>query len=183
MTDIIRRHKFATVFAAAALLILLIVVFAGRRIAYAAIDFASGIRSRDKSVCTVCPDNATQIVYNGTTYQILNKKADQADIGAWTGVIRKTAVLGDQYHVLKQAKSQVDWKAQMQKLKNTMPDGGKTIVTYFNVFSLKNNDQSDMVAVDLSGGFYQAVPVEKQDGRESLIFSGDNCELSLDGLE
>lgn len=180
MTDFVRRHKLLTVFSAAALLILPGIVFAGHRIEYAAIDLLSQIRSRDKYACTVNPDNATQIVYNGATYQILNERTDPSQIGAWTGVLRKAAVLDGGYRVIWQRKSEIDWKAQMRKLADRTPVGGKYIVTYFNAFTLKSIDQDEAIAVDLSGGFYRAVPVKKQNGEPALTFSRDNSDVVLE---
>ena len=93
-----------TILLAALLVVVLILIFAGHSIGNFAIEQINQIRSKDKAVCTINPENATQIVYEGTTYQILNETVDSSKIGGWNGVFRKIVILDDHYRVLNQVK-------------------------------------------------------------------------------
>lgn len=121
MTDFIRRHQVLTILSAAVSLIIFILIFAGRFIGNFAIEQISQIKSKDKAVCTINPDNATQIVYKGTTYQILNETVDNSQIGGWNGVIRKIVLLDDRYRVLNQVKSEVDSASQVKEIEKQLP--------------------------------------------------------------
>lgn len=175
MIDFVRKHKLLTVVSSIALALVLIAVFAGRTIGNAAIEQFSQFRSQNKTVCTINPKNGTQIEYEGTLYQILNKPIPDAHLGGWNGVFRKIAVLDGQYRVIKEMKADVDSASQAAELKKHLPQGAKYVVTYFTVFSIKKTDEHSAVAVGLDKGMFQAVPVSKVTKNESAVqFRPDN---------
>ncbi len=175
MINFLRKHKVLTILSSIALALVLIAVFAGRAIGNAAIEQYSQFRDRNKTVCTVNPKNGTQIEYEGTLYQILNKPVPDAQLGGWNGVFRKIAVLDGQCRVLKEVKADVDSASQVAELKKHLPQGAKYVVTYFTVFSIKKTDEHSAVAVGLDKGMFQAVPVSKVTKNEPAVqFRPDN---------
>lgn len=158
MNDFIKNYKVLTILLTALLVIMLILIFAGHSIGNFAIEQMNQIRSKDKAVCTVNVENATQIVYKGTTYQILSETVDNSEIGGWSGVFRKIVVLDDNYHVLKQVKSEVDSTSQVKELAKHLSQDAKYVVTFFNVFTIKGINDKEAIAVNLDSGTYKAVP-------------------------
>lgn len=169
MTDFIRKHKGLTILSAVALIIILILAFAGRSIGNAAIEQMNQIRSKDKAACTINVENATQIVYEGKTYQVLNETVDDSKIGGWSGVFRKIVILDDHYRVLNQVKSDVDSTSQVKELVQHLPQGAKYVVTFFNVFTIKGINDKEAIAVNLDSGTYKAVPVGTELADETPI--------------
>ena len=143
------------------LIVVVVMFFAGHAIANAAIEQLSQYKTRNKTVCTINPQNATQIVYEGRTYQILNQKVPDSKIGGWNGVFRKVDVLDGRLCVITETKSDIDSASQVAELKKHLPRGAKYIVTYFNMFAIKGIDERTEIAVSLDKGTYQAIPVSK----------------------
>lgn len=169
MNDFIKNHKVLTILLTALLVIMLILIFAGRSIGNFAIEQMNQIRSKDKAVCTVNVENATQIVYKGTTYQILSETVDNSEFGGWSGVFRKIVVLDDNYHILKQVKSEVDSVSQVKEIAKHLPQDAKYVVTYFNAFTIKNVNENQAIAVGLASGTYKAVPAGIESAKKKSI--------------
>ena len=169
MIDILRKHKVLTVLLSVTLVVVVIMFFAGHAIGNAAIEQLSQYKTRNKTVCTVNPKNATQVVYEGRTYQILNKTVPNSKIGGWNGVFRKVDVLDGRMSVVSETKSDIDSASQVAALKKHLPRGAKYVVTYFNMFSIKGMNEHDAIAVSLDKGTYQAIPVSKATASEAAI--------------
>lgn len=169
MIDFIQKHRVLTVLLSITLIVVVVMFFAGHAIANAAIEQLSQYKTRNKTVCTINPKNATQIVYEGRTYQILNQKVPDSKIGGWNGVFRKVDVLDSRMSVVSETKSDIDSASQVAKLKKHLPRGAKYIVTYFNMFSIKGLNEHDAIAVSLDKGTYQAIPVSKVTTSEAAI--------------
>ncbi|HEX3038282.1 MAG TPA: NisI/SpaI family lantibiotic immunity lipoprotein [Oscillospiraceae bacterium] len=169
MIDFIRKHRVLTALLSVTLVVVVIMFFAGHAIGNAAIEQLSQYRTRNKMVCTINPKNATQIVYEGRTYQILNKTVPNSKIGGWNGVFRKVDVLDGHLCVITEAKSNIDSASQVAELKKHLPRGAKYIVTYFNMFAVKGIDEHTEIAVSLDKGTYRAIPVSKVTASETAI--------------
>lgn len=180
MIDFVRKHKAISILLVIFLILILVLIFAGHFIFSYAIEQFSDMRTQNKNVCTIKTDNATQINYNGITYQITNESVDKAKIGGWNGVCRKIAVLDDQFRVLKQEKSEIDYDSQIKALAKELPKGAKYIVTYYNIFSIKGEKESEAIAVNLGDGTFLAVPAGNLPaGKVPIKFDKDTCELVI----
>lgn len=169
MDEFLRRHRAFILVVAVFLLMALILIVAGRSIGCFVIDQVSLLKSRDKAVCTINTDNATQIVYKGTTYQILEETVDNSAIGGWSGVFRKVAVLDDRYRVLKQERSAVDSDSQIKQIAKQLPPKSAFVVFYFNAFTIKNVDETSEIAVNLDSGTFKAVPAGTETSTEKPL--------------
>lgn len=169
MTDFIKRHKAMTVIMSTTFIVVLILIFTGQSICNFTIEQLSQIKCRNKAVCTVNPENATQIIYKGRTYQILNQAVDNSAIGGWSGVFRKIVILDDHFRILKQIKSEVDSTSQVKDVEKDLPNGSKYVVTYFNVFTIKGVHQNQAIAVSLDRGTFKAVSAETESKDEAPI--------------
>ena len=169
MTDFVRKHRVLTILLSITLIVVLVSIFAGHTICNTVIEQINQYKIRNKTVCTVNPRNATQIVYEGETYQILNQSVPNSQIGGWNGVFRKVAVIDDRLHVIQEIKSDVDSASQVTELKKHLPQGAKYIVTYFNMFSIKGTDEHRAIAVSLDRGTYKAVPVNGLSKNEAVV--------------
>lgn len=158
MNNFIKNHMVLTTLLMALLIVVLILIFAGRSIGNFTIEQMNQMKSKDKAVCTVNVENATQIAYKGNTYQVLNETVDDSKIGGWSGVFRKIVILDDHYRVLNQVKPDVDSTSQVKELVKHLPQGAKYVVTFFNVFTIKGINDKKAIAVNLNSGTYKAVP-------------------------
>ena len=169
MIDFVRRHRALTILSSIILIAVLVMAFAGQTIWSTAIEQISQYRTRNKTVCTVNPQNATQVVYEGRTYQILNEFVPNSQIGGWNGVFRKVVVADAHLRVIKEMKSAVDCTSQVNKLKRNPPQDMKYIIVYFNEFSIKGTDERKAIAVNLDRGTYKAVPVNNISKNEDVV--------------
>ena len=168
MIDFVRRHRALTILSTIILIIVLVMAFAGQTIWSTAIEQISQYRTRNKTVCTVNPQNATQVVYEGRTYQILNEFVPNSQIGGWNGVFRKVVVADAHLRVIKM-KSDVDCTSQVNELEKNPPQGMKYIAVYFNEFSIKGTDERNAIAVNLERGIYKAVPVNALSKNDAVV--------------
>ena len=169
MIDFVRRHRALTILSTIILIVVLVMAFAGQTIWSTAIEQISQYRSRNKTVCTVNPQNATQVVYEGRTYQILNEFVPDSQISGWNGVFRKIVVADAHLRVIKEMKSDVDCTSQVDNLKRNPPKGMKYIAVYFNEFSIKGTDERNAIAVNLDRGIYKAVPVNALSKNDAVV--------------
>lgn len=169
MTDFIKKHKVLSGFAAAFLMIVLIVIFAGHTIWNFTIEQTYQMKTKNKTVCTINPQNATQINYDGQIYQILNTTVSDSEIGGWNGVIHKYAILDDRYRIRKQDNLNIDFDVQMKDVIKNLQSNDKYVVVYYNVFAIKNTDEKNMIAVGLLSGTYKAVPVDTTSAGKNAI--------------
>jgi outer membrane lipoprotein-sorting protein len=184
MTDFIRGHKTVTALLGALLILILILVFAGRSIANYTVEQISDFKSKNKDVWTINPDDATQINNNGTTYQITNEAVDNSKVGGWNGVCRKIAILDGRCRVLKQEKSKADYNSQVKALAENLPKGAKYIVAYYNIFSIKGEEEKEAIAVNLGHGTYRAVPAGAESaGKTAVKFDKDTCQAALSAVK
>ena len=169
MIDFVRRHRVLTILSSLILIVVLVLVFAGQTIWNNAIEQINQYKIRNKTVCTVNPQNATQIIYEGRTYQVLNEFVPDSQIGGWNGVFRKVVVADAHLRVIKEVKSDVDCMSQVNELERNPPQGMKYIAVYFNEFSIKGTDERNAIAVNLDRGIYKAVPVNALSKNDAVV--------------
>ena len=169
MTDFIKKHKALSVLLAVVLIALIGTIFAGQQIKSFALDSIYDIKCAGKPMCSVNPKNATQIIYKGTTYQILNETTDGSKMGGWIGGFRKLAIVDGNYHVINQSKLDVNFDSQIKNIVKNMPTNEKYVVAFFNVYSIKESDSKTAISVNLLSGNYKAVPVGSVSANEIPI--------------
>lgn len=176
MTKFMKHHKVLTAFLAIVIVIIFAFVFAGRSICNFAAEQIFTIKSNGKAYCTINPQNATQFVYKGTTYQILNETVSSSGLGRWEGYSHLIAILDSNFRVLKQVKSGADSVSQMKELMKDLPKSAKYMITFYNVFSVTGVSDKQEVAIDLFGGTYKAVPADRlSSGDMPIKYDMDTC--------
>ncbi len=169
MTDFIKKHKAFSIVLAVILIALIGTIFARQQIKSFTIDSIYDIKCAGKPMCSVNPQNATQILYKGTTYQILNETTDGSKMGGWIGGFRELAILDGNYHVVNQSKLDTDFASQIKDIIKNMPNNEKYVVAFFNVFSINKTDPKTAISVNLLNGNYKAVPVGSVSANEAPI--------------
>lgn len=128
-------------------------------------DISEEIRS-SKVSCTLNTEDATQIQYQGTKYQILNTQLSQKDdIGKWTGIILQFAALNSRNRVLAQrdiSDEQLTNSSTLRDLENELPENAKWIVPFYDVYHIIGQKESNAVAVLTGRHFYKAIPVKNE---------------------
>lgn len=133
--------------------------------------------SKDKIVCTVNEADATQIVYDEVTYQVLSETVDRSEIGGWRGVFKKITVLDENYSIINQVKMKATPTSQIKDILKDLPQKAKYIVPFYNVLSIKDTDDDEAIVVQLFSDFYKAVPVElKNEDEERITFTEETIE-------
>lgn len=130
MTDFVKKHNAFSILYAVILVTLVGSIFARQQIESFAIDSIYDIKCAGKPMCTVNPQNSTQIIYKGTTYQILSEITDGLKMGGWIGGFCKLAIVDGNYHVVNQLKLDMDIASQIKGIVKNMPYNEKYVVAF-----------------------------------------------------
>jgi hypothetical protein len=183
MTDFIKNHKALSIFLAGVLIVLIGMVFARQQIRSFALDSIYSIKCAGKPFCTVNSKNATQILYKGTMYQILDETTDGTKIGGWIAGFRKLALVDESDHVIHQSKLDVDFDSQIKSVVKNLTSNEKYVVAFFNVYAIKKVNPRTAICVNLLNGNYKAVPLGAVSAEEKPIqyeqFAGEKVLSQL----
>ncbi|QSW20014.1 NisI/SpaI family lantibiotic immunity lipoprotein [Clostridium gasigenes] len=114
---------------------------------------------KNKVVCEINAENATQISYNGTNYQISNVLLERSKIGGWNGIINKITTLDKNYCIIEEKEIDLDIVLMTKNIKENLPKDAKFIVPFQNVCLIENIDDKEGIAVQINNNFYKAIPV------------------------
>lgn len=128
---------------------------------------ACSLTNQDKPVYAVSDDNATQICYQGTTYQISATSLESDELGGWIGIIKEAVVLDTDLNILKQEKLGTSLNDTVNAIKKDPPANAYLIVPFQNVYAVKDSDHKDTIVIGISNNyFYKAVAISK--GSENI---------------
>lgn len=144
---------------------------------------ACSVTNQDKPVYAVNDDNATQICYQGTTYQISATSLESDELGGWIGIIKEAVVLDKDLNILKQEKLGTSLNDTINAIKKDPPANAYLIVPFQNVYAVKDSDHKDAIAIGISNNyFYKAVAVSKDSkSKESIDVTQAKGITFIDG--
>ncbi len=111
--------------------------------------------SKDKEECMLNIDNVTQFTYKGDSYTILDDTLSNADLGEWTGYIRKLAVIDANGKILLQQDTEKATFKTLADIADSEPDAAY-IIPFLNVYTVKDGNTQELI-VDANGGYHKAI--------------------------
>lgn len=146
-------------------------------------EISEKIRS-SKVPCTLNIENATQIIYKDTKYQILNTTLNKDDaVAKWTGVILRFAALDSRNRVLAQqniSDEQITNDSVLHRFEINLPQNTRFIIPFYDVYKVKNADENEMIAVLVGKHFYKAIPIKSKTPNDK-IFKPENEDIWVNG--
>lgn len=132
-------------------------------------------RNREgKEQCTVNEEDASRFYMGNKEYTILEDTLGRDQLGDWIGYIQKYVYLNDQNQVVLEKEIEENL-TNMADLGKELPENSDCMVTFLNVFQLKDSQTEDDVVIDVGNGFHKAV-THPDDEQKSRIISFERIE-------
>lgn len=110
--------------------------------------------SSDKEQCFLITDNATQFLYKGETYTILDDTVPNENLGDWIGYIRQLAVVDETGNVLFQEYIEETTFHTLEDLSDKITQDAY-LIPYLNVYT--PSQTASYLIVDVNGAYHKAV--------------------------
>ena len=131
--------------------------------------------SSNKEQCCLNTENATQFVYKGNDYTILEDTVSNGGLGEWIGYIRQLIAVDETGKILLQENIETATFQMLADLADKASEAAY-IIPFLNVYAAPNTD--DYLIVDVNGGYHKAVINIKD---TDTIFDFKDTEQSMSG--
>lgn len=131
------------------------------------------IRNREgKEQCAVNQKDASSFYMGNAEYTILEDTVAREQLGDWIGYFQKYVYLNDKNEVMmeKEIEESLTDREDLSELSKDLPQDADCVITFMNVFQMKDSQIDDIVVVDVDDGFHMAVK-NPDDNQKSKIIS------------